>query len=469
VSVPLGPAAPARPSVAGDLVRLGWPVLVAQLAIMLYGMLDTLMAGRYATEDLAAVGIGSGIYITVFVSLSGVLLALTPVAAQAFGAGRLTEIGEQVRQCLWLALLLSVLVVAALQMPEPFLRLTRAAPPVAEKIRQYLQGICYGVPALLFFRVFGSFSNAISRPRVVMGLNLLGLVLKLPLNWVFMYGHLGSAPLGAAGCALATSACAWATCLLGWWLCARGPAYRPYGVFRHASWPQWRPIRHLLALGLPIGATFMVDVTAFTFMTLFIARLGAATSAAHQIAANFAVLLYMLPLALGNAATVLVGQSIGARDPARARATGLHALLLGEAVAVVFASAVVLGREAIATLYTEDQAVRAAAAALLGLVAGYHLFDALQAVAVNVLRGYKRTVVPMLIYTLAQWGVGLGGGYLLALTPVVDLSWLGVHTPLGAAGFWAAAIGSLLCAGGLVSLDFLWVSRRSLAGAAPAA
>jgi MATE family multidrug resistance protein len=446
--------------VARDLVRLGWPVLIAQIAVMLYSFVDTVMAGRYGTTDLAAVGIGASVYITVFVTVMGVLLALSPVAAQHFGAGRYAAIGEDVRQSVWLSVLLSVAVVAILQNPAPLLDLTRAPPEVLGKTRAYLHTICWGAPALLLFRVFASFSTAVSQPRVVMILNLLGLALKVPLNLVFMWGTYGIPPMGAAGCAMATSVCAWVTCLLGWGYCRYDESYRRYEVFSRWSWPRWSSIRQILAVGVPIGATFLVDVTAFTFMTLFIARLGPLYSAAHQVAANFAALLFQIPLSLGTAATVLVGQAIGAREFARARATGIQALLIGMTVAVVFSLSLMIGRYGVAALYTRDAGVQSIAAALLGFVAVYHLADALQAVAVNVLRGYKRTVVPMLIYSAALWGLGLGGGYVLGLTAWVDLSWLHLATPLGARGFWAAAVGSLACAGVLVAAYFLWVSTR---------
>jgi len=454
-----------RGPVIRDLVRLGWPVFVAQLATMLYGVMDTLMAGRYGTADLAAVGIGASIYITVFIAMMGMMTALSPVVAQLFGAGRHAEIGEQVRQAAWLGILLSIAVMILMRHPAPLLALTHAPPEVEAKVRDYLDGIFWGVPALLFFRVFGSFSTAVSRPRAVMVLNLLGLALKVPLNAVLMHGLLGLPELGGAGCAWATALCAWVTCVLGWSLCARDPDWRGFGIFRRWSWPHWEALRHLLAIGIPIGATFFVDITAFTFMTLFIARLGAANSAAHQVAANFAALLYMLPLSIAQAATVLVGQAIGAGDPRRARSTGLRALAMAEAIAVVVAVLVALARDPIAALYTRDPAVRAGAATLLGLVAVYHLVDALQAVAINVLRGYKRTVVPMLVYTVALWGVGLGGGYLLGLTHLVELPAFGLDTPMGARGFWTAAILSVSCAGGLVSLYFIRVSRLALAAA----
>ena len=448
-----------------ELVRLGWPVLIAQLAVMANNVIDTIMAGRYGTLDLAAVGIGSSIYFSVFVALMGVLLALTPIVAHLYGAGRHAEVGEELRQGAWLAAALALVSFALFAYPEPFLAVARLEPMLEAKVRAYLHALAWSVPASLLFRVFYSFATAISRPRSVMALTLVGLALKVPLNWVFMYGNLGAPELGSTGCAVATALISWIVFALAWAWCWFEPGYRPFRVFAHWSWPNAKALGRILSLGLPIGLTFLIDVTGFTFMALFIARLGALYSAAHQIAANLAALTFMLPLALGNAASVVVGQSLGARQHVRARAAGLAGLSLALACAVAVGAGLYLFADAIAGLYTGDIALRRVAAGLIAFVAVYHLFDAVQAVAVNVLRGYKRAVVPMLIYAVALWGVGLGGGYVVGLTSV-DLAWLGLSTPMGAPGFWLAAIASLVLASGLVTAYFLRVSRAATTSAA---
>lgn len=448
-----------------ELVRLGWPVLIAQLAVMANSVIDTIMAGRYGTLDLAAVGIGSSIYFSVFVALMGVLLALTPIVAHLYGAGRHADIGEELRQSAWLAAALTLVSLALFAYPEPFLAVAQLEPALDAKVRAYLYALAWSVPASLLFRVFYSFSTAISRPRTVMALTLIGLALKVPLNAVFMYGNLGAPALGSTGCAVATAIISWIVCALAWAWCWFEPGYRPFRVFARWSWPEAKALGRILSLGLPIGLTFLIDVTGFTFMALFIARLGALYSAAHQIAANLAALAFMLPLALGNAASVVVGQSLGAHQYARARAAGLVGIALGLACAAVVGTTLFLSATGVAGLYTGDAELRGVAAGLLALVAVYHLFDAVQAVVVNVLRGYKRAVVPMLIYAVALWGVGLGGGYAIGLTRV-DLAWLGLHTPLGAPGFWLAAIASLALASSLITVYFLHVSRAATASAA---
>ena len=187
-------------------------------------------------------------------------------------------------------------------------------------------------------------------------------------------------------------------------------------------------------------------------MALFIARLGPVVSGAHQIAANLAALAFMVPLALGNATAVLVGQDIGAGQRERARHICWVAIRLGMGIAVVLSAIFWFGAPHIAALYTTDPGVQKVAVPLIMLVALYHLGDALQAVAVNALRGYKKSVVPMLIYATMLWGLGLGGGFVLGLTDTL-------LPALGATGFWIAAIASLWLVAGLVAVYLERISR----------
>ncbi|MDK9724205.1 MAG: MATE family efflux transporter [Sterolibacteriaceae bacterium MAG5] len=448
------PAMEKPASLARELARLAWPVLIAQLAVMASGVADTVMAGRLSALDLAAVGIGASIYVTVFVSIMGVLLALTPTVAHHYGAGRYTAIGADVTQSAWMALALATIAVLLLRNPEPFLALTQLQPAVEAKVRAYLDAVSWSVPAALAFRLFYGFSSGIGRTRPIMIFNLAGLALKVPLNAVLMYGLFGLPALGSTGCGVATAIVAWITALAAWGWSARHPAYREFALFARFEPPRPAAIAALLKLGLPIGATFLVDVTAFTFMALFIARLGPTASGAHQIAANLAALTFMLPLSLGNATAVLAGQALGAGDRRRARRAGWYGIALGMGLALAVSLLLWFGAAPIAALYTPDPAVRAAAATLIVLVAVYHLADALQAVAVNALRGYRKSTVPMVIYAVALWGLGLGGGVAIGLGD-------GLGAPLGAAGFWIAAIASLALAGGLVTFYFERVSRSA--------
>ena len=441
---------PASP--ASQLINLAWPVLVAQLAWMANAVIDTAMAGRLSAIDLASVGIAAAIMATVLMSLISVLLALPPIIAQLNGAGRVGDVGREIHQSVWISLVLALVAILVLTFPGPMISISTLQPSVETKVRAYLAASAWGVPGVFALRIFFGLSTGIARPRPVMVFNLLSLSLKIPLNAVFMYGLLGAPELGGPGCAVATSVDAWLMAALAWGWCLRHPDYMQFQLRKRFAAPDFKAIRDFLKLGVPIGLTFIADVTAFTFMALFIARLGPVVSGAHQIAANLAALAFMIPLALGNATSVLAGQAVGAGQRDEARHMCWVGIRLGMGIAIVLSLIFWFGAPHIAALYTTDPDVRKVATPLIMLVAFYHLGDALQAVAVNALRGYKRSVIPMVTYGTLLWGVGLGGGIVLGLTDTIVPA-------LGAPGFWIAAIASLWLVAGLMAIYLNAVSR----------
>jgi MATE family multidrug resistance protein len=433
-----------------QLIHLAWPVLIAQLAFMANAVIDTAMAGRLSAIDLASVGIAAAIMSTILMSLVSVLLALPPLIAQLCGAGRQGGVGREVQQSVWISLVLALVAILLLRFPGPLIAISHLQPVVETKVRAYLAASAWGVPAIFALRIF---STGIGRPAPVMFFNLMSLAIKIPLNAVFMYGLLGAQKMGGPGCAVATALDAWLMAILAWGWCLRNQSYLPFRLRQRFAAPDFKAIGEFLKLGIPIGLTFVADVTAFTFMALFIARLGPVVSGAHQIAANLAALAFMVPLALGNATSVLVGQDIGAGQRASARRTCWAGIRLGMGMAAVLSTLFWFGAPYIAALYTTDIDVQKAAIPLIMLVALYHLGDGLQAVAVNALRGYKKSVVPMLLYATLLWG--LGGGILLGLTDTLGAA-------RGAPGFWIAAIASLWLVAVLVAVYLNAVSRKSV-------
>src|SRR5207245_11461842 len=330
------------------------------------------------------------------------------------------------------------------------------------RTRAYLQGIAWALRVMLLLRGFFALTTAVSRPRAVMAINLVYFAAKIPLNALFIYGALGAPELGGPGCAVATAIASWLIFALAWIYCAKHPFYAPFRIFGRWSWPHLPTLWSHLKLGVPIGLAFFVEVTSFTFMALFLARLGAATSASHQIASNVSAVLYMFGLAVGNATGVLTAQAIGAQAPRDARHTGLTGVGIVLAISAGAALVIFIQAREIVLLYTRDAAVQAIAVRPLAFVAFYQRFDTAQVVIVNALRGYKIALIPMLVYTVALWGIGLGGGYLLGLTELRAANALGGATPMGAAGFWLAGVLSLVVAAGILFAYFLHVSRKYL-------
>ncbi|MEO7114820.1 MAG: MATE family efflux transporter, partial [Caldimonas sp.] len=398
---------------AQRIAPLAWPVFVGQVAVLAFSTIDTVMVARVSALDLAALAFGIASYVSVFVGLMGVVLAVGPIAGQLFGAGKLRESGHEAHQAIWLAIALSVPGCAMLLAPEPVLALARAGPEVAAKVRTYLLGLAFALPPALVFTAYRGFNIAVSRPKAVMVLQLVALALKVPANallvfgidWATPFGALHVPGFGAAGCGFATALVMWCQLGTALWLFRSDPFYARFGLDRGIGRPSAKSLGALLRLGVPMGLSILIEVTGFTFMSFFVSRTGANAVAGHQIAVNMVSMRFMLPLAIANASSTLVAQRVGAGDPADARHIGWAGLEIGVLIAAALGSAVYLLREQLVGLYTANPVIVAAAVPLLAWVALFHIADAAQTVSAFVLRAYRITTVPMIVYVFAVWGL----------------------------------------------------------------
>jgi MATE family, multidrug efflux pump len=446
---------------ARRIAALAWPVLVGQLAVLGFATVDTVLVGRQSATDLAALAVGSAAYITVFIGLMGMVLAISPIVGQLYGAKRLEEAGHQLHQSVWLALGLSLIGSTLLVFPAPFLMLSRATPEVADKIRSYLLALAFALPASLLFTAYRGFNTAVSRPKAVMVLQLGGLGLKVPLSIALVSGApaFGVPALGVTGCGLSTLTAMWAQAIVAYLVLRNDPFYRRFALRGHGlDRPQRASLMALLRLGVPMGLTILIEVTGFAFMAIFIARLGATPVAGHQIAVNLVSMMFMVPMALSNATSTLVAQCIGAARLRDACRLGVHGLQVTLVMATLIGSLVYLARGTIVGLYTADAAVASVALTLLSWVAPFHLSDALQTLAQFVLRAWRITVISLVVFVLSMWGLGLGGGYVLAFDTwgVTPAPWR------GPVGFWIASTGGLLSAGVALTAFLLWMQRQRM-------
>ena len=438
------------------IVPLAWPVLVGQVAVLMFATVDTVLVARYSATDLAALAVGSAAYITVFIGLMGVVLALAPIVGQLHGAKRYAAAGEQLHQAAWLAFGLAFVGSTLLVFPAPFLALARATPEVAEKIRGYLLALAFSLPAGLLFAAYRGFNNAVSRPKAVMALQLGGLALKVPLSALLVYGAGPMPALGVTGCGIATAAAMWFTVVVAWQVIRRDPFYDRFALFgRGLHRPQRAALWAQLKLGVPLGGTILIEVTGFACMAFFISRIGANAVAGHQIAANLVSLIFMLPLSLANGTSTLVAQHIGAGRLHDARRIGWSGMQFAALLALLLGTAVFIGREAIVRLYTGNESIVAAALPLLAWVPLFHFVDAMQIVASFVLRGWRIATVPLQIYAVSIWGLGVGGGYVL----VFDTSGAVPALLQGARGFWIASTAGIAAAALGLTLFLAWVLR----------
>ena len=436
-----------------SLLKLAGPLLIGHLAVIAFGVLDTAVTARYSADDLAALAMASAIFISIYVGLTGVISALAPIAGQLFGAKRFSEIGEEVRQATWLALGLSVLGCFILLNADHLLAISQMNAAIEGKAKLYLNILAIGLPASMGMRVLMALHNAVSRPTVITVVQIIGLALKLPLNLLFIYGGLGIEGMGGPGCAVATVIINWSWLLMTLGFVLFDRFYKPFKIFTRFSLPNWHRIWTLLKLGAPIGFSYLIEVTSFTFMSLFIARLGTTALAGHQIVANMGTVIYMVPLSLSIATMTLVSQSIGANKPERAEEIGWSSVFFTTALCISIGIAVWILRVQLLDLYDPPAEVKAFSIPLFLFIAFYQVFDALQITAAFILRAYRIAFWPMVIYAGSLWGVGLGGGYLMGFNVLGN-------TPeflQGANGFWAGNSLSLA----LAACFLLYLFRRT--------
>ena len=438
------------------LISLAGPLLIGQLAVITFGVMDTAMVARYSADDLAALAVAGSVFISVYVGLTGVVSALAPIAGQLFGAKRYNEIGEEVRQGWWLSIALSIVGVGILSHPEIFLSIAKASPEVEAKAVLYLKIIAWGLPASMAMRVMVALHNAVSKPAIITWLQISGLFLKIPLNAWLIYGGLSLDARGAPGCAIATVIINWAWMLSAGLIIYRGSFYQIFGVYDKFSPPDTHKLWTLFKLGAPIGLSYLIEVTSFAFMALFIARLGTIALAGHQIVANLGTVLYMLPLSLSIATSTLVSQSIGADKPTLAKEVAWSSLIFTTGICVTVGLIVWIFKYPLLDLYAPPEGVKESAITLFLFIAFYQIFDALQVCSAFILRGYRVAFIPMWIYAISLWGGGLGGGYLLGFNVTGNIP----EYIQGAKGFWLANSASLALAAALLMTLFIRTAHQ---------
>ena len=440
-------------------------MLAGQLAVMAFGVSDTVIAGRYSDEALAALSVGSAIYISVFVGLIGIVQALLPIWSEMLGARRHEAVGRSMRQSLYLCALVTLAGMAALLFSSPLLRWAQVPEAMREEVQHYLAILAFAFAPALLFRVYSTFNQSLGKPLLVTWLQLLALGVKIPLSIWFVAGGLGLRPMGAAGCAWATLIVNYVLLALAIGMLRTQVLYTPYRIWRSLERPDWRQLCSFARLGIPGGLAYLVEVTSFTLMALFIARLGTTASASHQIAASVAAVLYMTPLSVAIACSARVSFWLGAGKPLYAKRAVLVGLRLAALAAFVFAAVISFAGRMLANLYSANPDIVALASSLLVWVAFYHVADATQAFCAFLLRCYHITLAPLALYGFLLWGLGLYGGYQLAYVGVYALR------PTQYAGsFWAAStIAIALVAVCLLGLLWHAVRKSLVQGAARSA
>ena len=412
------------------MVRLAVPVVVAELGWIAMGIVDIAMVGRLGPEAIGAVGVGSVLFFAVVVFGIGVLLGLDPLVAQAYGAGRLDECHRWLFHGVSLSLMLAVPLTLVTAAVIATLDGWGLDPSVQRLTEPYFSTILWSILPLLLYTAFRRYLQALGVVTPIMAALVSANLINVLTNWLLIFGNLGAPRLGVEGAA-------WATCVSRVYLAL----FLVLAILRHDHRHRtglWRVprrlqrLRRLAALGLPAAIQVSLEVGVFAVVTALAGRLEPATLAAHQIVLNVASVTFMVPLGVGSAGAVRVGQAVGRLDAPGARYAGWAALALGGGFMSCAAAVFVLAPHAILGLFTTDATVIRVGVSLLLVAALFQLFDGLQGVATGVLRGFGDTRTPMLWNLAGHWFVGLPVGYVLCFVwgwGVIGL-WVGLSTGL---------------------------------------
>lgn len=427
-----------------------FPILITQISLVAPGFFNTVMAGHISNEDLAGVAVGASIFFPVFGAFIGLISGLTPVIAQHYGAGHTHEIRSVVQQSFCWATLLAVLLYAIGACTVPHLVHALALEPVVEGITlRYLSYIGWGVIPIAMASVLRNLIDAHGRTRLTMLITMTTVPLNIVLNYIFMYGACGVPAFGGAGAGLGAALSYCVNLVLNIVVTLRMAQFRRYRVFSHLPRPALGTWRALLAICVPIGLTVFCEQSIFGAVGLLMAAYGTTVLAAHQAAMNFTTIVYMLPLSVSVAITILVGYEIGGGRESGARAyirlSRVLTLLFVGIVALVLAAM----RDTVAALYTTDPAVQELLQVFLLYALLMQFSDCVNAPLQGALRGYKDVTVTFWLAVLSFWGIGLPSGYLLAQ-----------YTDLGPYGYWAGLIGGIVVGAVLLMIRLRIIEQR---------
>ncbi len=419
-----------------SVLSLGWPMVLTQLFIMLTGLIDSAMAGRYGSVDLAGVSLGGMIMWPVFMLLTGTTMALTPISSQLRGANRIRDIGGQIRQGLWICLVTSTALVLVLLNAGQIYSWAGINAEAARIAAEYLQAVAWGAPPIVFYVALRHISEGLGKTKPPMIIAGSILPLNAFLNYSFIYGEFGFPELGGVGCGYATAIVFWVELGL-MMLVARMPYFRATQLYQLFEGPNLKTMWGILRVGLPIGFTVFLEMAVFSVIGMLIARIGVEEVAANSIAGNINWATYVIPMSLGAAASIRVGYHVGGGNLESARSTAATVWKFSIGYAVVVSMLLILSRYLLISIFTTDEAVIRIAANLLIFIAIYQLVDDSQAVSIGALRGYKDTRAPMAISLIGYWfiavplGFSLAEGYLApGLAPGVYGYWTGLTVGL---------------------------------------
>ncbi|MYL38705.1 MATE family efflux transporter [Halobacillus litoralis] len=429
-----------------------FPILITQLGMYAMNFFDTVMSGQAGPDQLAGVAIGSSIWVPVFTGLNGILMAISPIVAQLKGGGKEKDIPFSVKQGVYLAVLLAVVVAGTgWFLLDPILSLMNIEPEVARVARYYLVALGTGIVPLFVFNILRSFVDALGLTRISMMVILLTLPLNLLFNYMLIFGKWGAPALGGIGAGAASSLTYWVSLLILVLIIHRVRPLKRYEIFKAWSRPSVREWKEQLQIGIPIGFAIFFETSIFAAVTFFMTVYDTNTIAAHQAAINFASFLYMIPLSIAFTLTIVVGFESGAGRYKEARTYSYLGITLAVCMSVIAGLILYVFDDTVARLYSSDETVVELTKTFIIYAVFFQLSDGFGAPLQGILRGYKDVNITLIMAFISYWGIGLPSGWLLAN-----------YTGLGPYGYWLSLTIGLTAGAAALFIRMVLLQRKQL-------
>lgn len=408
-------------------LKILWPIMITQVGLSLMNLIDTMMAGQVGTNDLAGVAIGGSLWSPIFTGMNGVMLAVTPIIAHLVGNKQNDKIHQTVMQASYLAIIIALFIIAfGAVFLSPVLSIMNLDSDVEYIAFNYLAGLAIGIIPLFLSNVLRNFYDGQGYTRITMFITVLAIPFNIFFNYSLIFGKFGLPALGGVGAGYATALTYWIILCASIWMAFKIDVVRNYKIFVHWVKPSWKAWKEQLSMGIPIGLSIFFESSIFSVVTLLIGMMFSTTTiAANQVVISFTTLIFMIPLSLSMALTIVVGFSVGGGQLKAAKQYSLLGVLSGIGILGLTAIFMFFFREEIASLYSNDPEVIQLAGQLFLIAILYQLSDATQAGLQGVLRGYKDVKVPFYISFISYWIIGIPVGFGLA-----------TFTDLGPFGFW---------------------------------
>ena len=452
---PLASPSPFRTEFRATL-RLAVPLATANLLQMLVYATDVIFVARLGQQALAASSLGVTIFGLLMWCFSGLTGACAPLIAAELGkrAHAVREVRRSVRMALWLSVLCGLAGMVIVANGEAILLAAGQDPVISARAGQFLGVLQWVMIPAIWANVLRTFVSALGRPVFATLITFMAILVNALGNYAFVFGNLGAPELGLTGSALASVLTGWATLLAYIAMIYGDRRLRRYHIFGRWWRPEWRRLRELVKIGVPIAAIILAEGGLFSSAAFLMGLIGEAQLAGHTVALQVAAMAFQIPFGIGQAATIRVGYHYGAGDRAAVARAGRAALILALGYMALPAGLMILAPRLVLWLYLGNEAWSATPMVLfavqyLMIAAAFQLFDGAQAVLAGALRGLQDTRTPMVLALLGYWIIGFGTSVLL-----------GFATPLSGLGVWLGlAVGLVVVAGLLLAR---WQSRERL-------